>query len=156
MLPHLNYCCIIWGNNYESQLHKLLILQKRAGRLIEYVYPPHSSEPIFKKHNILKLADIGKLQLLLVMHKFITKQLPELFNNLYKIHISNEPRRRQILHMNQPHSNRNYRRFTSAWLGPKLWNDIMTPLYTFLDNIHTSKITVNNAIRRHFIDTYNT
>ena len=37
ILPYLNYCCLIWGINYSSQLGRLVILQKR---LIEHVYSP--------------------------------------------------------------------------------------------------------------------
>ena len=70
ILPYLNYCCLIWDINYNSQVEKLVVLQKRAVRLIEYVYPPHSSEPIFKKYNILKLPDLAKSQMLIVMHNF--------------------------------------------------------------------------------------
>ena len=77
ILPYLNYCCIVWGNNYHAQLEKLIILQKRAVRLIERVYPPQSSVPIFKKYNLLRITDIARSHMLLVMHKFIKEQLPE-------------------------------------------------------------------------------
>ena len=40
ILPYLNYCCLIWAINYNSQVEKLVVLQKRAVSLIEYVYPP--------------------------------------------------------------------------------------------------------------------
>ena len=34
ILPYLNYCCLIWGINYKSQLKTIITLQKRAARLI--------------------------------------------------------------------------------------------------------------------------
>ena len=37
MLPYLSYCCAIWGNTYISRLNKLIVLQKRAIRLIANV-----------------------------------------------------------------------------------------------------------------------
>ena len=52
ILPYLNYCCLIWGVNYHSHLQRVTILQKRAVRLIEGVYPPISSKPLFKKYRI--------------------------------------------------------------------------------------------------------
>ena len=155
VLPHLSYCCMIWGINYESQLNKLFILQKRAVRLIEHVYPPNSSEPIFKMYNLLKLNDIARSQLLLVMHKFITGQLPKVFDKLYNLHPTNNLNTRQIQHLIQPFSNRNYRLFTSGCLGPKLWNDLMPPLFTLLNDIPTSKRIIKNIIRKHFIEGYN-
>ena len=34
LLPHLNYCSLVWGINYPTNLHRLQILQKRAVRVI--------------------------------------------------------------------------------------------------------------------------
>ena len=34
ILPHLDYCCVIWGNCEVSQVNKILKFQKRAARLI--------------------------------------------------------------------------------------------------------------------------
>ena len=34
ILPHLDYCCVIWGNCSRSHEEKIVNLQKRAGRLI--------------------------------------------------------------------------------------------------------------------------
>ena len=62
--------------------------------MIEYVYPPHSSEPIFKKYNILKLPDLAKSQMLIVMHKFLFQQLPSVFDDIYKMYIQSSPHRR--------------------------------------------------------------
>ena len=155
VLPYLNYCCLIWGSNYTSQLSRLVILQKRAVRLIEYVYPPHSSEPIFKKYNILKLTDMVKSQMMLVMHKFIMKQLPAVFDNIYKIHSSDGPSRRRITHLHQPFSNRNYRLFTTTCRGPKLWNTIVADQFQSLDDVPSSKKVIKNMIRDHFVSSYN-
>lgn len=154
ILPYLNYCCIIWGSNYDSQLQKLFILQKRAVRLIEHIYPPQSSEPIFKKYKILKVKDIAKSQMLLVMHKFITNQLPKVFDNLYSLYPSDTSNTRHIPHLEQPFSNRNYRLFTSSCLGPKLWNSIITPTYRSLNDVPASKYVVKKLIREYFITTY--
>ena len=32
IFPHLTYCCLIWGINYQSHLKRLLLLQKRIAR----------------------------------------------------------------------------------------------------------------------------
>jgi hypothetical protein len=154
VLPHLNYCCLIWGINYQSQLSKIVTLQKRAVRLIEHVYPPHSSEPIFKKYKIVKLGDIAKTQMLLVMHKFITKQLPSVFGTIYECHDAVSPHRRLNRHLKQPFTNRNYRLHTTTCLGPKLWNEIMPAHFPTIQEIPMSKITIKNILRKHFVDSY--
>ena len=155
ILPYLNYCCLIWGINYNSQVEKLVVLQKRAVRLIEYVYPPHSSEPIFKKYNILKLQDLAKSQMLIVMHKFIFQQLPSVFDDIYKKYIQSSPHRRQAKHLQQPFSNRNYRLFTTSCLGPKLWNEMVAPNFKDLREIPASKNSFKRIIRKQIISTYN-
>ena len=155
ILPYLNYCCLIWGSNYNSQIEKLVLLQKRAARLIEHVYPPHSSEPIFKKYRIMKLTDIAKSQMMVVMHKFIIKELPTAFDNIYEKYVDNSPHRRQVKHLKQPFSNRNYRLFTTSCLGPKLWNELIAPHFPDINVIPTSKVIIKNIIRRHFIGSYN-
>ena len=32
--PHFEYCCVIWGNSFNSNLHKIEKLQRRACKLI--------------------------------------------------------------------------------------------------------------------------
>ena len=154
ILPYLQYCCMIWGNNYDSQLNKLITLQKRAIRLIDCVYPPVSSAPIFKKYKLLKLTDIAKLQLLLVMHRFITKRLPDALIKLYDLHPAERSGTRLVQHLLQPFSNRNYRLFTSRYLGPKLWNDLMTQRFTLLSDIPQSKLIIKNIIKKQFLANY--
>ena len=91
-----------------------------------------------------------------VMHKCITKQLPKAFENVYQICVANFPERRQVNHLKQPFSNRNYRLFTTSCLGPKLWNDIIASQFPCLEDIPTSKNSIKNVIRRHFVHSYNT
>ena len=35
VLPHINYCALIWGNNYSIRTFKIVKLQKRALRIID-------------------------------------------------------------------------------------------------------------------------
>ena len=151
VLPHLNYCCILWGNNYSSHLEKLVILQKRAVRLIERIYPPQSSKPVFKKYNILRLGDIGRSQILLVMHKFILNQQPEAINNLFELVPEINTYTRQTLHFKQHFSYRNYRLLAIRYIGPRLWNSIIVPHFNSIHDIPSSKATMKKIIRRHFV-----
>ena len=124
--------------------------------MIEHVYPPPpcSSEPIFKKYNILRLSDIAKSQMLIVMHKFVTKQLPIAFEDVNALNVATNPHRRQVKHLKQPFSNLNYRLFTTSCLGPKLWNEIISPQFPSLRSVPASKNVIKNIIRRHVISSY--
>ena len=154
ILSQLNYCCMIWGVNYHSQISKLVILQKRAVRMIENIYPPHSSLPIFKQFKILKLEDLAKSQMIVVTHKFITNQLPTPFNSIFSFKQAPAHATRRIDHLEQPLSNRNYRLFTTPCLGPKLWNDIFVPHFSTIRDVPLSKYTIKRISRAYFISQY--
>ena len=61
ILPHLfSYCCEIWANTYmyNSRINELILLQKRAVRLLDKVGYRDSTSPIFKKYNKLTFKDL--------------------------------------------------------------------------------------------------
>ena len=76
ILPYLMYCIEIWGNTYEHRLRDLVLLQKRAVRIIDNVgYRDHTST-IFKKFRLLKLIDIVHYQTYILMFKAYRGNLP--------------------------------------------------------------------------------
>ena len=76
ILPHLMYCTEIWGNTYEHRIRDLVLLQKRAVRIIDNVgYRDHTSI-ILKKYKLLKLVDIVYYQTYVLMYKANQGNLP--------------------------------------------------------------------------------
>jgi hypothetical protein len=74
--PYLLYCNIVWGGASLTALDKLILLQKRAIRLITYsAYLAHTS-PLFKRLRILKLYDIYRFQIYMFMFRFKHNLLP--------------------------------------------------------------------------------
>ena len=64
VLPHLSYCAVLWGNNYDTNIKRIAMFQKRALRIIDkkpYLYP---SNDLFIKHKILKFKDMVKEKVL--------------------------------------------------------------------------------------------
>lgn len=55
---------IFWGTTTESNLSRLLLMQKRFWRIIEDVPILHPSEQLFKKFGIIKTQDIYEYKLL--------------------------------------------------------------------------------------------
>ena len=76
IVPHLSYCVTVWGSNYETNIKPLEIIQKRAIRLISNVDPKAHSSPLFKNLKVLKLSDLIKYHILLVLHNFLFGRLP--------------------------------------------------------------------------------
>ena len=54
ILPYLNYCNLVWGSTYKSSLKRIVILQKRATRIIGRSNYDAHADPIFKELNLLK------------------------------------------------------------------------------------------------------
>ena len=47
VMPYLNYCCEIWGNNYKSRMQTMQIIQKRAIRICQKADYRSHSRPLF-------------------------------------------------------------------------------------------------------------
>ena len=55
VLPHLQYCTLIWANTYSTKLNKIRMLQKKAVRIINNSDYLAHSEPLFKQNILLKI-----------------------------------------------------------------------------------------------------
>ena len=76
ILPHLNYCILLWGAN-TGNIHKL---QKKALRIISNSKFLAHTEPICKSLNLLKVQDIYQLAILKFYFKLINNELPQYFD----------------------------------------------------------------------------
>ena len=131
--PFLIYGLISWGNTYSSITQPLVILQKRAMRMITFSkYHEHSS-PIFKHLNIVKLPDLVFLNIAVFMHKFHNRRLPSVFDTFFfqvnKKHNYNT-RSASSLSYTLPKVRTNYGIFNLRFKGPKVWNSISDNLKT--------------------------
>ena len=77
----LTYSLSIWGNTYLSTLKPLIILQKRAIRIITFSKSDEQSEPLFKELEILKLTDLVILHNALFMYHYYYNLLPPFSNS---------------------------------------------------------------------------
>ena len=80
IFSHLNYAVEIWGSTHNIYLNQILILQKRAIRLLSHCdkrledYSLQPSDPLFYKLQIHKIQDI-----------FILRTSKFVFNCLIKV-----------------------------------------------------------------------
>ena len=83
ILPHLNYCNIIWGNNYNSNINYVYIIQKKIIRIIFNKPKLTNTDTLFIQANILKLPDLIKYQTCNFMHNIYNNNVSQnssLFN----------------------------------------------------------------------------
>ena len=98
ILPHLYYGNLAWGTNTQ----RLSKLQKKAIRIISCGKYNAHTEPLFKKHHILKIDDIYRLNCLKFYFKYVHKKLPLYFQSLNlkkvsEIHSYNTRRPNQLI-----------------------------------------------------------
>ena len=83
---HIVYAIQVWGSANDSELAKLLILQKKAVRMMSYKdqYPPlhgplNPADPIFFDLGILKIHDVFKLQVSKFIYDCLSLNTPQNF-----------------------------------------------------------------------------
>ncbi len=113
----LSYGILLWGNSYKANTHKLLILQKRAVRIIsDSTFLAHT-DVLFKNKKILKLHDIVSLETLKFVYKSKLNLLPSNFDNYFNFNEEFRYSRIQI-----PRHRTNYRAFSIQIQGAKTYN----------------------------------
>ena len=68
--PFLTYCIIAWDNTYQTSLQPLLLLQKKAIRIITFSSFFEHTSPLFKDLNVIKLFDEVTVHIAVFMYKF--------------------------------------------------------------------------------------
>ena len=75
-LPYISYCSEIWGNTYPSNVNCLVVLQKRAIRLLFGAGRLDHTTPLFYRSHILKYPDLVKFETAMFMYKAYYCMLP--------------------------------------------------------------------------------
>ena len=71
ILPYLYYCDLAWGGTYKANLQRIVILQKRALRIVNNSTYDANTGPIFKELKLFKFHDIHSFQLgFFIFYKF--------------------------------------------------------------------------------------
>ena len=77
ILPYLYYCNLTWGGTYKANLQRIVILQKRALRIVNNSTYDANTSPIFKELTLLKFHDTHSFQLgFLCFHSRTLHSLP--------------------------------------------------------------------------------
>ena len=79
---HINYACIIWGQNI-STINRLYILQKKALRIINFKEGNAPSSPLFHYSKVIRTVDKVKIVNCLFINKYTNNKLPSIFTNWF-------------------------------------------------------------------------
>ena len=111
---HLNYGNLLWGCAKPKVLTKIENLQKKAIRNVSLKKYKAHTEPIFKKLNILKLADKLSYCRSVFMHQYRNGKLPVSFSGLFSDIINTDElqtRHNDYNYNNEPAIRRNLESF---------------------------------------------
>ena len=84
-LAYLNYCCEVWGTTYKSNLRCLVILQKKAIRIISKVDRFANTTPFFMNLGLLKFEDIVKFKCCSIMYSAYKHELPSKLQCMFNV-----------------------------------------------------------------------
>ena len=79
----LIYAATIWSNTYETTLHPLIILQKKAVRIVTFSQFSDHTSPLFRDLNVMKFIDVIYYLNCIFMFKFHSNLLPSAFCNFF-------------------------------------------------------------------------
>ncbi len=127
VLPYLNYCSGVWGNTYKSSIHAIIILQKRAIRIIHNAEYRDHTNILFLNANLLKFMDIIEYKIALIMYKARNNQLP---GNIQVMFSEREGgyNLRGELNLKTRSARTTLKSFCISVCGVKLWNSINVEL----------------------------
>ena len=123
--PYLIYCVSVWGSIYQSNLNRIIILQKKIIRITSKVSFDAHTGVLFKEQEILKFSDIYLYQMGKYMYLFQRGLLPNYFRDMFtlasQIHSYNT-RNSSLFYI--PHCRPNFRKFSIRFQGPTFFNSL--------------------------------
>lgn len=147
VFPYLSYCNIVWASTYKTSLRKLIVIQKRAIRVIAGANYGSSTKQLFSDLNLLNIEQIRLYQVGEFMFRFHHGLLPPAFADFYtlvsKVHTYGT---RQCALYHRPYARTNVRRFSIRIVGISVWECI--PLFVRnSSNVYTFK----RSLREHLL-----
>ena len=79
---YLSYCCPVWTQNCCT-IQRIVILQKKTARIINFQSRNSHTSPLFKQSSILKFQDKMCLENILFVSKSLNNLSPSVFNTWF-------------------------------------------------------------------------
>ena len=125
ILPYLYYCNLAWGGSYKANLRRIVILQKRALRIVHNSNYDANTSPIFTELKLLKFHDIHSFQLGIFMFSLKNSTPPSKFSKLFLINSQIHNYNTRNAHsFRLPLCRTNTRQFSIYFQGPKFYNSL--------------------------------
>ena len=123
---YITYCNHIWGTACISHLNKLIVLQKKAIRIISGAKFRAPSAPLFSSLGVIKIMDINMYLIARFMFRVYNEEVPIQFISMFTvnraIHLHYT---RQVNELHIPRVKTNLRKFSIKYRGAVIWNRVL-------------------------------
>lgn len=127
ILPYLTYGIVIWGQATQANQNKILLLQKRALRLIYFKRKSEHAIPLFVCSKIMPLNMLYYSAVSNLMYDISNNTTPSTISDLFiyskEVHAHNT-RHAASYNFYINYSRMNQKKLSFAKLGAKIWNSI--------------------------------
>ena len=151
--PYLSYGISAWGQACKTHLNKILILQKRALKLIYFTDYRESAIPLFSKANILPVNFLFLECISNLMYDVVNQNAPpslcKLFTSISNIHSYNT-RSSRCQNLYTQYSRTNLQKNSFSRTGVRLWNQIPNSIRSL------SKSSFKKKLKQHLYMDLNT
>jgi len=139
--PYFDYGNIVWASNYSTRLKCLVLLQKKAIRVIAGdPYYAHTACR-YREYNVMNFANMNRYLVGKFMYKFVNNLLPESFLNYFiKTVDIHGHYTRSSGGLCVSYARTNYRRFSMSCNGPKTWNAVPRSIQNALTLVQFKKL----------------
>ena len=138
ILPHIDYCCTIWGSCSQNLLDKMLKFQKRAARVILDKPFDAPSEELFQQLSWMKFHARIDYKKAIIIYKSLNEQCPEYLRDKFKYSQNKGLRSFDNKLLQLPKPKLEFFRKSLTYSGPKIWNDIPFQIRT-ADSLNSFK-----------------
>ena len=121
VLPYFIYCLEVWGNSYKSNMTPLIMLQKKAVRIIHKEDFRAHTNRLFGLSGLLKFLDLVELRTLLVVLRAKNRSLPIQLQTLFEFSSENEDHRRRY-DFKHLFARTTLKQMCTSVTGIKVWN----------------------------------
>ena len=80
----LSYGIEIYGMAKSSTISPLQVMQNRLLKILTFKHRRFPTNSLYQELEILKVSDIHNLRLYVMIYKYVTGKLPEIFNNIFQ------------------------------------------------------------------------
>ena len=132
---YLSYCCLVWAQNCGT-VQQIIILQKKAIRIIDFQPRNFHASPLLKQNSILKYQDKICLENILFISKSLNNLSPPIFNTWFSFssdqhnYESSSSAQRNLIKLF--YKTKRYGKYSITVTAVELWNKIQEQLKDLL------------------------